>query len=260
MARRKKGGPPLWRSGFLRALGASGNARAAARSAGVDASGAYAYARRHPAFARAWAKAAAIGRARAEAERLGQKRAQGPRHDPGSGTDLILRHSARGTQLVRAAAGRGRWSTRREAAFLRALGESACVRWAAAEAGISTTALYVRRFNYPAFAADWDREIESARARLHEYVVGAGIAAFDAEAAARAAAAAGAEPPKVSIDQAIAILRLKGAGGSGAAAAARTGSALRHGPPEPSAEQVRENILARLDAIEAHERRAKSGA
>lgn len=255
MARKKKR-PAPWRGAFLRTLGETANARAAARAAGIDRSTPYAFALRHPAFERAWQRALRIGEARVALGEGPSAAAQPRLHrlrrlpSPANvGEELILRQTKNGAQMVKAA--KGRWSAKREEAFLVALAATGCVRWAALEAEISTTTLYQRRKHYPQFRTDWDAAVESAKARLHELVVGAGIAAFDPEAAARAAEAAGAPPPTVSVDQAIAILRLRGTGPA-ADAGERPG---RNVPEAPPIEAVRASILARLDAIEAHEKR-----
>ena len=234
MTRKKKA--PAWRAGFLRALARGRNVRAAAREAGVDHGTAYYHRKRDEGFAERWAKALA---ARRVGNPLHQPSAGTPPRtgeDLGNGPELVLRHSKRhGPQLVRAA--QGRWSGKAEGVFLEHLRATGCIRRAAEAAGFSTTALDYRRNKYADFAGRCDAAVEEAKVRLHSMVVAAGIAAFDPEAG-------DAELPKVSVAEAIAILRLKGAPGAGLPA--------KPVPEEPSIEAVRDEILERLAAIRRH--------
>jgi hypothetical protein len=159
-------------------------------------------------------------------------------------SELVVRRSKTGgAKLVRA--GAGRWNAAAEERFFAELGRTACAEWAAEAAGFSTTALYNRRRNYPDFAERWRIAEEEATARLHRFVVSAGIASFDPTAAWSEGA------PKVSVAEAISILRLKG---SSASAGPGRGKGLGDFR-EPSIDEVRANILRKLDAIEAAERR-----
>ena len=244
MARKK--GPPHWLRRFLRALGWSGNVRFSASVAGVDHGTPYAYAKRHPPFDRAWKRMVGIAQRRMVAD-AAAGRAEA------AAQELVVRRSKRcGTQLVRAA--RGRWSLRKQRRFLAWLERTGNVRRAARAAGISTTALYERRAKYARFRADWDEALARATPSLRSFVVAAAIATFDPESAADDDAD---EPPlpTVTVAEAIAILRLDGTGGGDRAG--RPPSALRYGPPPPTIEQVRESILRRLDAIEAHARKQR---
>ena len=143
--------------------------------------------------------------------------------------------------MVRAAA--GRWSAKARERFLATLAATGCVRRAAAAAGLSTTALYNRRQGYPDFAADWAAAEAHAKAQLHGFVVAAGIATFDPEGAAEAKIEG---VPKVTVSEAIAILRLKGPGPAAAAKGAAN--------DEPPIEQVRDEVLRQVAAV-----RRKSG-
>ena len=147
---------------------------------------------------------------------------------------MVLRKSKNfGAQLVKASP--GRWSVRTEALFLAALEKTGCVSSAVAATGVSATAIYSRRRNYPDLARRWDAALAVARARLPELLTAATLAALDPEI----------EPgdlPPVNVDQAIRIAARWG-GGDGAAAPAFV---------EPPIEEVRASILAELDAIEAH--------
>ena len=147
-------------------------------------------------------------------------------------------------QLVKA--GKGRWSDRAEAMFLAELGVTGCVRRAARAAGFSTTALYARRKAHPDFADRWDEASAAAETYLRSLVLGAGIAAFDpfAEAEGEVEGAR----PRVTVAEAISILRLRGS-----SSATGGGGLGRHSPEEPSIEEVRDEVLQRLAAIRAHE-------
>jgi hypothetical protein len=258
---------PSWRRAFLRALGRTGNVRLAAEAAGVDHSTAYNHRKGDARFAGAWAKVrekVKVKRAppprftrscsgadcsQQPAARPGDGR---PEHSPGNpGEDLIVRVSKKhGAQLVKV--GKGRWGPKAEKAFLAELARTACTRRAAAACGFSTTALYKRKEKYPDFAARWDSVEERAKARIFGFLVSSTIATFDPEIE-------GEELPTVTIAEGIRIYQLKGpASPLGSGPKLKRGSALRYGPPVPGIEEVRANILRKLDAIEAHEARNTS--
>ena len=150
---------------------------------------------------------------------------------------MVRRSTNGGSQLVRA--GAGRWNAGAEARFFAELGRSACVEWAAEAAGFSTTAIYNRRRRCPDFAERWRIAEEEATGRLRRFVVAAGIASLDPTASW------GEGQPRVSVAEAIAILRLKGPSGSSAAG---PGKGLG-GFVEPSIEEVRDEVLRRLAAM-----------
>ena len=102
-------------------------------------------------------------------------------------------------------AGTGRWSVVRERRFLTELADSANVRRAAATAGLSTTALYARRIRQAAFRAAWDLAIEAGKARLQAYLIEAADRTFDPHSLPIPEGT-----PRVSIAEAVSILRLKG--------------------------------------------------
>lgn len=214
----------------MRALARGGNVRGAAREAGVDHGTAYDHRKLDAGFAKARERALARRGSR-PSTRPSPAKGRG-----GSGDDLVLRHSKKyAPQLVKA--GPGRWLQKAEGVFLGQLRATGCIRRAAEAAGFSTTALDYRRKKYPAFAARWDGAVEEAKVQLHSLVVAAGIAAFDPGAAAG-------DVPKVSVAEAIAILRLKGAPSAGVPG--------RSVPEEPSIETVRDEIMERLAAIRRH--------
>ena len=204
----KKKSAAEWRV-FLRALGRSGNARLAAREAGMDVGTAYDRRIKDDAFARKWAAELAKFKEknalRLRSGRTGRGTSTGP--------ELVLRRTKQGDKMVRAAA--GRWCAKTEEAFFAALGRTGCVRAAAKAAGISTTALYKRREAYPEFAERWDAVAAQAAARLPELLRAASIASLDPEAAE---ATAGEGLPPVNVDQAIRISKMAAPAGGRRAA------------------------------------------
>jgi hypothetical protein len=229
---------PLWRGRFLRALRRTGNVTQAALAAGVDRSSAYPRRKSEPDFAAKWAAAEAAGKQRsALCPRPGQTTAKGH----AAQEDLIVRNSKNGAQLVRP--GPGRWSRKVEQAFLDHYAQSGCIKWAARAAGVSANIIHYRKQRYPGFAADCAAAEARAKERLQGLVTAAGIASFDPDYAEE-------EVPRVSVAEAIAILRLKGPGSAaGAGAKAR---------PLPSIEQVRDEVLRRIAAIRRHQEEAQS--
>lgn len=255
MTKRKKR-PPQWRVAFLRALKRGRNVRHAAWTAGVDYTTAYNHRKRDARFAREWAEAldgtgssgakgapldpsTQLGTGFARDERTGEARDRGgaPAH-PCPGEELIVRSSPRsGPQLVRA--GAGRWSAKAEKVFLDELADHGNARAAAAAARFSTTAVYARRRNYPEFAAKWAAAKECGRERIDLYLIEAANRTLDPDAFEVRD-----DLPKVTIGEAIQILRLHHASDQGKLGARR--SPARHEPP---IEEVRDEVLRRLAAL-----------
>jgi hypothetical protein len=167
---------------------------------------------------------------------------------------LVVRYSKReGAQLVRA--GAGRWSNLVEARFTSALEATGNVRAAAAAAGVSTTALYKRRKRYPLLEAQWAAARETGCRAVSLMLIDAAEAALDPDLDAAALGL-----PKVSVADAIAILRLhrfEEAGApthAGVRAQSRAESrARRQAVEDMPIEAVREEILRRIGAIRVHE-------
>lgn len=236
MAARPK--PSIWRKVFLRALARTGNVRAAAAEAGINTETAYNHRARDPAFATAWAGAAAKGKAVAAKDKA--------RRVKGAG-ELVLRRTKHGDQLVRA--GAGRWNRRAEDVFFAALERTACVRHAAAACGFSTNALYARRAAYPEFAEKWDRVLAAAKAQIPDLLAAATIASLDPEAAVPRRGLG--RLPKVNVDQAIRISRIEtGADGP-------RGRGERHRKPLPSAAEVDAELVKLLKML--RKRKLKEG-
>ncbi len=232
---------PLWRQAFLRALKRTGNVRASAFEAGVDPGTAYDHRAKDARFRGAWA---------------GALKAYGARPSPslspnGRGKqELVLRRSKAGDRLVRAAP--GRWSAPIEESFLDALGETGCVRTAAASVKMSTQALYARRDKYPEFGTRWDERVARFNAQLPGLLGAAAVRGLSPapEGAKRRGRA---RLPAMNMDQSIRLHAIN----EKAKAKAGRGRGLR--PPEATEEEVAEALNAQLDLLDrriARERRA----
>ena len=175
---------PLWRQVFLRALRRTGNVRASAVEAGVDPGTAYDHRAKDVGFREGWDAALKAFKAMAARKPSPSRRsAAGPSLSPnGRGKEeLVLRRSKAGDRLVRAAP--GRWCARVEESFLDALGETGCVRLAAASAGLSTNAFYARRDKYPEFAARWDERVARFQEQLPGLINAAAVEAVSPQPA-----------------------------------------------------------------------------
>ena len=102
-------------------------------------------------------------------------------------------------------ASEARWTPRKEQAFLVELADSANVKRAAEAARVSTPALYKRRMKDARFAAAWDAAIEAGKARLQSYLIELSDRTFDPDSLPLPEG-----QPRVSVSEAVSILRLKG--------------------------------------------------
>ena len=132
-----------------------------------------------------------------------------------------------------------RWTDAAEAIFLDALAASCNVRWAAAQCGFSTVALYARRRRDPAFAAKWQDALVQGWFRLEAGLVAAAIATIEGRTP---------DPdfpsPPMTVADVIAVLKLHRATvhGEGKSPGWR-------GRPR-SLDEVRQSILAKLAAFD----------
>ena len=149
---------------FLAALVRTGNAREAARCLGFNRSTFTKRRARHPAFATAWDAALATAHARL-----------GPRGAQGGGETRLVRTASGRVQLRRATT--RRLTRAAEQAFLAALSATANVRLAAAAAGFSHSAFYLRRREDPGFA----REMRMALGIGYERLEAAMLESFQPE-------------------------------------------------------------------------------
>ena len=200
----------------MRALERCGEARASAVAAGVDYTTAYARRRTHADFAADWAAALA-----AHAESKKREQEENSQGSIAPGAPSTIESSFDGSpprpgeeltivsgQLRRV--GPGRWSKEKERIFLAELGASANVRRAAKAIGMSKQALSDRKAKDPRLAQAWDYAVASARSNLHAYAIASGNETFDPSDLP--------DPdesplPKVSIREAIDILKLPVPGG-----------------------------------------------
>ena len=165
--------------------------------------------------------------------------------------ELVARTTATGVKLARV--GTQRWGPRAEDKFLEALAASANVRRAAAAAGFSPEAVYKRRLRQPGFAAAWDAAIEVGKARIEAYLVEAADRTFDPETLGDAVFG-GDALPKVSVAEAIHILRLKGGAARAAATVKEDDESEAY---EAEVEAARGRFLERLERMEAIARARK---
>jgi hypothetical protein len=150
---------------FLAALGATGNARLAARSLGVHRSTYTKRRARSPAFAARWdAALAAVDARLAPPARAEPAREPGARGRSRGGELTVVRLANGRCQARRAPA--GRMTRAAEQAFLEALSASANVRLAAAVAGFTHSAFYYRKRVFPAFAAEMNEALSIGYARV----------------------------------------------------------------------------------------------
>lgn len=229
----------------MKALGETGIAAAAARTAGIGVRAAYKRRKANPTFAAAWDAAADLHRSEQAKQAM---RAAGE-----------LAVSRRGGGQV-ALAGQTRWSRRGEEAFLTELAVTANVKRASAAAGFTPSGLYARRRKDPHFAQAWDAAVADGRARIEAFLVEAADRTFDPGGIADDA-----ELPKMTIAEAIKVLQLaQGRSGRPARGSAEPCGRGWIGDPEwgtPEDEarmaEVREGIIGKLERLREREEREK---
>jgi hypothetical protein len=96
-----------------------------------------------------------------------------------------------------------RWSKAAERTFFAALADTSNVQAAADACGFSTQAIYERRLRSDAFREQWAAAVETARARL-----GLGVIELAKEGIEAMLAGVPGEAPKISISEALQILKL----------------------------------------------------
>ncbi len=228
--------PPKWRRAFLRALAVTANVTLAADRVGIDKTTAYHSRKASPLFARLWDQALADGRAAIASGQVPEDAASVTRRP------LSIRASCSGKTCIMAT-GEGRWNEDVEARFFEYLAATANVKAAARAIGMSTTALYRRRRQWPAFDALWEETVRLAVNRLNMQLVEAASNMLD--------------PPHVpvpglapvSVDQAIRIVQLN------KDRTRQNGDLKRHDwrRKRRDPEEIRASIIRKLDAIERHE-------
>ena len=251
---------PHWVKLFFRELARTGNVRLAAERAGVDFSTAYGRRRRHWDFAERWkgalrewltpsgpGRAEAISTASPAPPPLGVAERSSPPCPPQraqGGAETIVRPDGK---VVKAS--EARWTARKEEAFLVELADSANVKRAARAAGVSTTAVYKRRMKDGRFAAAWDLAVEAGKARLQAYLIELSDRTFDPDSLPLPDG-----QPKVSVSEAVSILRLKGAAAPAADARAEAG------PVNSELKEAHDRIMARLERLKERIGRERAAA
>lgn len=239
MAGRKKSTlTPPKQALFLQVLGETGNATEAARAAGVGQMVPHNLRRRNEEFARQWAAALAAAQARVAAREPSQ-------HG-------WIRRAANGRIQV-ASARPNMWTARDDKAFLAVLAQTGNVNASARAIGRNPDNAWRRRRSSSAFARAFEEAIADARVRLEYGLIEYGNQLIDRAAACAAAEAEGAAPDGGEIvtrtDASFALQVVKWLD-------AREGGARRGNlPREPDIEEVRAEVLRKVAAMEAHERR-----
>jgi hypothetical protein len=206
MAKAKK--EPRWVAAFLRALARTGDARAAAKDAGIDHTTAYARRRAHEDFAGLWRGALVAHAMVKEAEQAAELEAlrnAGGRPSPGSPSASPTSPASGRGELVASGgqvkrSGQDRWGKRKEAAFFAELAATANVSLAAEAAGVSENAVYQRRLRDGHFRAQWAAVRDTAKASIDMHLLEETKKSFDPDTLDT-----GGVQPRVTIDQAIRI-------------------------------------------------------
>lgn len=205
---------PEWVQPFLAALASCGNVTRAAGLAGVDVTGPYNRRNRYPDFKAAWERV------------LGEREARAGGPSTGLGTSgeggeeaVSIGPAGDGVKVSRVAG--SRWSKGTEDKFLEELTACANVRLAAAAVGFSAASAYRRRSRDARFAEGWEAAMAVGRTRLEAHLIDAANRALDPDSLPIADGA-----PKVTVSEAISILKHQPAGsrpGSGGRSQGRGG-------------------------------------
>ena len=161
-----------------------------------------------------------------------------PRRGP-CGTGLLVGKD--GPQLIRSTG--KRWSEEAETVFLDHLAATCNVTASAAECGFSCTAVYKRRRRDPAFAQRWQAALEQGAGRLRALLLQRAIEALEGFAP---------DPdtpiPVMTVKDIITIIGHHGREVDGGPRSRRQWARPR------SLDEMRDSILAKLEAIEAKRR------
>lgn len=191
---------------FLTALARTGNAREAARQAGIHRATLTKRRAKHPAFAAEWDAAIAVAHAalRGEGEGGGGDRPGDGAAGQAPGAPRVVRTRDGRWQLRRTPP--GRLTREVEQAFLAALSATANVRLSAAAAGFSHSAFYARRRASPAFAREMRLALQMGYDRIEMALIESWSPAAHADDAWRHN-----DPPAIppmTVDQALQLLYL----------------------------------------------------
>jgi hypothetical protein len=239
---------------FLALLRETGNARASARALGHG----HLFnnrMRRDPVFRRACTEAASEADARLSGQEgnfpapLEVKGMPPQDGDPlGTNRPLVIRKTSNGRTQIGHVRERA-WSPQAEAAFLERLSATGNIRWSARAAGFDPATIYRRMEKCPAFAGDCREALRVAEIRL-DYE----LAAHAHNLLRRPGEPRGPDEPEddgtpFDPEGAMRILGFLDRRNGG-----RTTKGRRKGPPERSFEEAVENVLAKIEAIERHEK------
>jgi len=267
------------REGFLTLLRATGNARAALRVTGHP-NMFYKRRRRDPEFAREWAEAVAAADAAlkgatspfprilrpgsgqaaegavplaivklpTDADSLGGYLRPGRKRKP-SRPEPVIRRAANGRLQLRLAL-EGEWTSEIEADFLARLRATGNFAASARAVGFPPSGVHERARKWAGFARECDEAIDEASAALDYRLV----------AHAHALLRAPGEPspegePELPFDPEAAMRIL---GFIDMRRHGRSGRGRRKGPPERSFQEAIDSILAKIEAIERHEKMMKA--
>lgn len=249
------------RKRFFAALARSGHVQMAAEAAGVALATVYLARKREAGFAEAWVRALEAADARlgfsevagdargegAEAVAAGLSRQSHPltpsREREGGFEGLVIRRGIGGrTRLM--AAGTHWWSGEDDVVFLGRLRVTGNVAGSARAAGFTPKTAWNQRAKRPAFGRAWDEAVEEAEIRLEFRLV--------EEAGRRMGLPAPDEEP-AEFDPWLAMWLLQWRAGR------RDGRIRAQRRRAPSIEEVRDEVLRRVDAIERHEARFGEG-
>ena len=238
------------RKAFLRVLGETGNKSLAAERAKVSYAWIGYNRARDPAFRRATDEAVA----RAAARLAGQ-----PRPPSGwgflDGAELVVRgtggaafrEAQRGRTGQRVQIARARvlqWSPRLEDRFLAVLAATCNVRAACAAVGIGASSAYAHRRRWPAFAARWRDAVEQGYLRLECGLIEAAGNFLSGEGVPDAESLTG-----MTVQDAIHLLHMHRQEVRG------IGKPHRPRAREPDIEEVRAEILRKVEALRGADRR-----
>ena len=226
-----------WGPVFLEALERCGSVSRAAAAAGVSASAVHKRRSVHPDFRRDCAGAMARWVEGGRADALARAAAV-----PVAPVPETLVVPCAGGARVEPLSPR-RIGEKDRARFLEELGATGSVRRAAAAAGFSVQAFNRQRARDRAFGEAWAAAVELGRARLQDYLLEAAQATFDPETLPVSA-----DAPKLSVREAMDLLKHGSGRGAGASRAGRYGAPL-HSEEEVAA--ARAAIEEKLDRVRA---------
>jgi molybdenum-dependent DNA-binding transcriptional regulator ModE len=238
------------RAAYLAHLRRTGNGVAAAKAIGMHRDCAEQRRKRDAAFALDCAAA------EAEAARTlaGAKDCFDGVDDPAR---QIIKRGPHGRTMI-VATRRGKWSKKVEAIFLDALRMHGNISAAARAAGVSTTLIWTRRRDWPAFRERFEEALEEAEVALEFRLAFQGNMILNEappgeQAGTGAAGEPAAEPAKFDPDLALRFLKWRQQKKTG-----RDPRRGRHkGPPDRSIEEAVDSILRKVEAIERHRARKK---